>query len=106
MIDEHLHRAMAHELAIVWLQDITDLDYVRQGASLLWTRIRAPGNNTGERRVVGYATVGPAARGVMGYFLRGYFGSRSTIGRVTHVARTAPGRRRKRWIRVRCARRW
>jgi hypothetical protein len=73
MTDEHLHRAMAHELEIVWLQDITDIDYVRQGAYLLWTRTRAPGKNTGERRVVGYATVGPAARGVRGYFLRRVF---------------------------------
>jgi Family of unknown function (DUF6009) len=76
MTVEHMHRTMAHELAIVWLQDITALDYVRQGASLLWTRTRAPGKHAGERQVVGYATVGPAARGVGGLTRGGFLKSR------------------------------
>lgn len=36
--DEHLQQAMAHELEIVWLEELDDIDYVRQGAYLLWTR--------------------------------------------------------------------
>lgn len=73
MTDEHLQKALVHELEIVWLEDITDIDYVRQGAYLLRTRTRAPGKKVGESRVVGYATVGPKARGVGGYFLRRAF---------------------------------
>ena len=70
--DEHLQQAMAHELEIVWLEELDDIDYVRQGAYLLWSRTRAPANSP-TVHVVGYATVGKAARGVAGYFLRRAF---------------------------------
>jgi hypothetical protein len=70
--DEHLQQAMAHELEIVWLEELDDIDYVRQGAYLLWSRTRVPANSP-TVHVVGYATVGQAMRGVAGYFLRRAF---------------------------------
>ena len=45
--DEHLQKAMAHEREIIWLEDITGIDYVRQGAYLLRTRTRAPAKQAG-----------------------------------------------------------
>lgn len=51
----------------------TLIDYVRQSAYLLRMRTRAPGKQSGERRLVGYATVGSQTRGVGGYSLRRAF---------------------------------
>ncbi len=73
MADEHLQKAMAHELEIIWLANLDDIDYVRQGTYLLRTRTRAPAKKAGERRLVGYAIVGKEARGVAGHFLRRAF---------------------------------
>ncbi len=70
--DEHLQQAIAYEIEIIWLEALDDIDYVRQGAYLLWSRTRAPAKSS-SLRVVGYATVGKAARGVAGYFLRRAF---------------------------------
>ena len=72
MTDEHLQKAMAHELEIVWLEELDDIDDVRQGAYLLWSRTRAPAKSP-TLRVVGYAPVDKAAREVAGYFLRRAF---------------------------------
>lgn len=73
MSDKHLQQALAHEREIIWLEDISGIDYVRQGAYLLRTRTRPPAKEAGERRLIGYTTVGPNARGVGGYFLRRAF---------------------------------
>ena len=73
MTDDHLGRAVRQGIEIAWLEGVTDLDYVRQGAYLLWTRVRPPANYTSTGRVVGYANVGSQARSVRGYGLRGMF---------------------------------
>jgi hypothetical protein len=73
MSEAHLQRALVHELEIIWLEDIAEIDYVRQGAYLLRGRSVAPPRVAGERRVVGYATVGQEARRVGGHCLRRVF---------------------------------
>ncbi|MDH3604515.1 MAG: DUF6009 family protein [Candidatus Tectomicrobia bacterium] len=73
MSDTHLQIALAHELEIIWLEDIAEMDYVCQGAYLLRGWSAAPPRVSGERRMVGYATVGREARRVGGHCLRRVF---------------------------------
>ncbi|MEU3877743.1 DUF6009 family protein [Streptomyces sp. NPDC029704] len=51
---------ISHETALVWLEDITNLDYVRQSLERLPTRRGKPPYHHG--RMVGYALLGPAAK--------------------------------------------
>jgi hypothetical protein len=73
MSDTPLQRALVHELEMIWLEDIAEMDYVRQGAYLLRGRSAAPPRVAGERRMVGYATVGREVRRVGGQCLRRVF---------------------------------
>jgi hypothetical protein len=52
------------ELAIIWLEDISKLDYVRQTYYSLSTRIRPPAKerHTHNSRIVGYAILRPNVR--------------------------------------------
>ncbi|MFF4749179.1 DUF6009 family protein [Streptomyces sp. NPDC002514] len=52
---------IAHEIDIVWLEDITPLDYVRQSLDRLPTRRGKPAYHR-DGRMVGYALLGPDAR--------------------------------------------
>ena len=52
---------IAHESEIVWLEDITDLDYVRQSLDRLPTRRGKPAYHR-DGRMVGYALLGPEAK--------------------------------------------
>ncbi|MFE9427062.1 DUF6009 family protein [Kitasatospora sp. NPDC006697] len=52
---------IAHEAALVWLEDISGLDYVRQSLDRLPTRRgKPPYHRNG--RMVGYAQLGPGAK--------------------------------------------
>ncbi|MFE6131935.1 DUF6009 family protein [Streptomyces sp. NPDC056437] len=50
-----------HETDLVWLEDITDLDYVRQSLDRLPTRRAKPAYHR-DGRMVGYAQLGPRAK--------------------------------------------
>ncbi|NEB77127.1 transcription factor [Streptomyces sp. SID14478] len=50
-----------HEAELVWLEDITDLDYVRQSLDRLPTRRGKPAYHR-DGRMVGYAVLGPKAK--------------------------------------------
>jgi hypothetical protein len=50
-----------HEVALVWLEEIGDLDYVRQSLDRLPTRRGRPAYHRGGR-MVGYAQLGPGAK--------------------------------------------
>ncbi|MGW0537932.1 DUF6009 family protein [Streptomyces sp. NPDC003032] len=50
-----------HESTLVWLEDITDLDYVRQSLDRLPTRRGKPAYHR-PGRMVGYAVLAPQAR--------------------------------------------
>ncbi|MEV5282428.1 MULTISPECIES: DUF6009 family protein [unclassified Streptomyces] len=65
---------IAHESELVWLEDTTDLDYVRQSLDRLPTRRGKPAYHRGGR-MVGYAVLGPDARSsrASGTFLRRVF---------------------------------
>ncbi|MFE9611788.1 DUF6009 family protein [Streptomyces sp. NPDC006012] len=52
---------IAHEIDIVWLEDIAPLDYVRQSLDRLPTRRGKPAYHR-DGRMVGYALLGPDAR--------------------------------------------
>ncbi|MGW6257677.1 DUF6009 family protein [Streptomyces sp. NPDC055085] len=52
---------ISHEADIVWLEDITDLDYVRQSLDRLPTRRGKPAYHR-DGRMVGYALLGPTAK--------------------------------------------
>lgn len=52
---------ISHETALVWLEDITDLDYVRQSLDRLPTRKGKPAYHR-DGRMVGYALLGPTAK--------------------------------------------
>ncbi|MGV9349426.1 DUF6009 family protein [Streptomyces spiralis] len=54
-------REISHETEIVWLEDITDLDYVRQSLDRLATRSAKPAYHR-NGRMVGYALLGPTAK--------------------------------------------
>ncbi|MFJ7209228.1 DUF6009 family protein [Streptomyces sp. NPDC098789] len=65
---------IAQECRLVWLEDIGDLDYVRQSVERLQSRQgRPPYHRDG--RMVGYALLGPGARAsrASGTFLRRVF---------------------------------
>jgi hypothetical protein len=49
------------ETGLVWLEDIGDLDYVRQSLDRLHTRTGRPAYHR-DGRLVGYAVLGPTAR--------------------------------------------
>ncbi|MFD0479963.1 DUF6009 family protein [Nonomuraea thailandensis] len=65
---------LAHEIELVWLEDIQDLDYVRQSLDRLPTRGRKPAYYR-NGRMVGYAILGSTAKGspASGTFLRRVF---------------------------------
>ncbi|MFE6904708.1 DUF6009 family protein [Streptomyces sp. NPDC057717] len=50
-----------HESDLVWLEDITELDYVRQSLDRLPTRRGKPAYHR-DGRMVGYATLAPQAK--------------------------------------------
>ncbi|WP_327071994.1 DUF6009 family protein [Kitasatospora sp. NBC_01302] len=52
---------ISHEMALVWLEDIGSLDYVRQSLDRLPTRRSKPAYHRGGR-MVGYAQLGPGAK--------------------------------------------
>lgn len=52
---------IAHEADLVWLEDITDLSYVRQSLDRLRNRGDKPPYSRGGR-MVGYAVLGPTAK--------------------------------------------
>jgi P4 family phage/plasmid primase-like protien len=52
---------ISHETELVWLEDITDLDYVRQSLDRLPTRRGKPAYHR-DGRMVGYALLGPGAK--------------------------------------------
>ncbi|WP_331738529.1 DUF6009 family protein [Embleya sp. NBC_00896] len=52
---------IAHEADIVWLEDPTDLDYVRQVLDRLPRRTGTPAFHR-DGRMIGYATLGPKAK--------------------------------------------
>ncbi|MFI9311102.1 DUF6009 family protein [Streptomyces triculaminicus] len=52
---------ISHESELVWLEDTTDLDYVRQSLDRLPTRRGKPAYHR-DGRMVGYALLGPAAK--------------------------------------------
>ncbi|MCC3655870.1 DUF6009 family protein [Streptomyces sp. S07_1.15] len=65
---------LAHENELVWLEDISTLDYVRQSLERLPTRRGRPAYHR-DGRMVGYALLGPEARSsrASGTFLRRVF---------------------------------
>jgi hypothetical protein len=52
---------ISHETELVWLEDINELDYVRQSLDRLPTRKGKPAYHR-DGRMVGYATLGPNAK--------------------------------------------
>lgn len=50
-----------HEVDLVWLEDITELDYVRQSLDRLPTRRGKPAYHR-DGRLLGYAQLGPQAK--------------------------------------------
>ncbi|MGF1430173.1 DUF6009 family protein [Kitasatospora sp. LaBMicrA B282] len=52
---------ISHEIDLVWLEDITRLDYVRQSLDRLPTRRGKPAYHR-DGRMVGYALLGPQAK--------------------------------------------
>ncbi|MEU8550573.1 DUF6009 family protein [Streptomyces roseoverticillatus] len=52
---------ISHESELVWLEDTTNLDYVRQSLDRLPTRRGKPAYHR-DGRMVGYALLGPAAK--------------------------------------------
>ncbi|MFD6751347.1 DUF6009 family protein [Streptomyces anthocyanicus] len=52
---------ISHEAELVWLEDIADLDYVRQSIDRLPTRKGKPAYHR-DGRMVGYAILGPTAK--------------------------------------------
>ncbi|WP_432095628.1 DUF6009 family protein [Streptomyces sp. bgisy100] len=52
---------ISHETELVWLETITDLDYVRQSLDRLPTRRGKPAYHR-DGRMVGYALLGPEAK--------------------------------------------
>jgi hypothetical protein len=52
---------ISHEIALVWLEDVDDLDYVRQSLDRLPTRCGKPAYHR-DGRMVGYAQLGPCAK--------------------------------------------
>ncbi|MEV5886615.1 DUF6009 family protein [Streptomyces sp. NPDC052020] len=52
---------ISHETELVWLEDITALDYVRQSLDRLPTRKGRPAYHR-DGRMVGYAVLGPTAK--------------------------------------------
>ncbi|MCQ4213363.1 MULTISPECIES: DUF6009 family protein [Streptomyces] len=52
---------ISHEVELVWLEDITTLDYVRQSLDRLPTRRGRPAYHR-DGRMVGYALLGPKAK--------------------------------------------
>ncbi|MCX4920082.1 DUF6009 family protein [Streptomyces sp. NBC_00687] len=52
---------ISHEAELVWLEDIGDLDYVRQSIDRLPTRKGKPAYHR-DGRMVGYAILGPTAK--------------------------------------------
>ncbi|MGW7417679.1 DUF6009 family protein [Streptomyces sp. NPDC054863] len=50
-----------HEIALVWLEDVSDLDYVRQSLDRLPTRRGKPAYHR-DGRMVGFAQLGPGAK--------------------------------------------
>ncbi|MCZ4101059.1 DUF6009 family protein [Streptomyces sp. H39-C1] len=65
---------IAHETTLVWLEDTTHLEYVRQTLDRLTTRGGKPPYHR-DGRMVGYAVLGPSARASRqsGTFLRRVF---------------------------------
>ncbi|KIF04306.1 transcription factor [Streptomyces sp. RSD-27] len=55
--DDEIH----HEVELVWLEDVTELDYVRQSLDRLPTRRGKPAYHR-DGRLVGYAQLGPQAK--------------------------------------------
>ncbi|MFI6485726.1 DUF6009 family protein [Nonomuraea sp. NPDC050663] len=52
---------LAHETDLVWLEDVSELDYVRQSLDRLSSRRRKPAYHR-DGRMVGYAVLGPDAK--------------------------------------------
>jgi hypothetical protein len=52
---------ISHEIALVWLEDVEELDYVRQSLDRLPTRCGKPAYHR-DGRMVGYAQLGPRAK--------------------------------------------
>ncbi|MEU1535318.1 DUF6009 family protein [Streptomyces fagopyri] len=52
---------ISHEAELVWLEDLDDLDYVRQSIDRLPTRKGRPAYHR-DGRMVGYAILGPTAK--------------------------------------------
>ncbi|MEU0036376.1 DUF6009 family protein [Streptomyces sp. NPDC006333] len=52
---------ISHEVDLVWLEEIDDLDYVRQSLDRLPTRRGKPAYHR-DGRMVGYALLGPTAK--------------------------------------------
>ncbi|GGP89413.1 DUF6009 family protein [Streptomyces melanogenes] len=52
---------ISHETEIVWLEDVSALDYVRQSLDRLATRRSKPAYHR-DGRMVGYALLGPSAK--------------------------------------------
>lgn len=55
--DDEIH----HEIDLIWLEDVTGLDYVRQSLDRLPTRRGKPAYHR-DGRLVGYAQLGPGAK--------------------------------------------
>ncbi|WP_310727878.1 DUF6009 family protein [Streptomyces sp. N2A] len=65
---------LTHETDLVWLEDTTHLDYVRQSLDRVSSRRRQPPYHR-DGRLVGYAVLGPTAKAsrASGTFLRRVF---------------------------------
>ncbi|MBZ4018034.1 DUF6009 family protein [Streptomyces purpurogeneiscleroticus] len=65
---------LTYEVDLVWLEDIADLDYVRQSLDRLSGRRRKPAYHR-DGRLVGYAILGPEAKAsrASGTYLRRVF---------------------------------
>ncbi|MER6522523.1 DUF6009 family protein [Streptomyces sp. NPDC060334] len=55
--DDEIH----HEVELIWLEDVAELDYVRQSLDRLPTRRGKPAYHR-DGRLVGYAQLGPQAK--------------------------------------------
>lgn len=66
--------SLIHEVEIVWLEDVSGLEYVREAVQLVRRRRGRPAFNPGPGgRLVGYANVGPTAKGHNWHFQRRVF---------------------------------
>lgn len=89
---------IVHEVDLVWLEDITVLDYVRQSLDRLPTRRGKPAYHR-DGRMVGYALLGPKAKPSRssGTFRRRVFWLLPTTGTPSPTACTRGAPRPRPW---------